>query len=122
MRRYKTFALPGGRHNCPGPVTASPRHPGPSRITLNWTNPSDTDFAGAMIRYKTNGYPTSITDGTLVIDSHGIAGAADSFTHTDLDSTKTYYYSVLVYDEVPNYCATVAHASGVPLPCLARRS
>jgi hypothetical protein len=34
--------------------------PGPDagQITLTWTNPTDTDFAGVMIRYHTDGtYP-----------------------------------------------------------------
>lgn len=47
----------GDDTTAPGDVSGFTATPGPDRnqITLHWTNPTDTDFAGVMIRYRTDG-------------------------------------------------------------------
>jgi len=37
-------------------------------VLLTWVNPTIADFAGTMIRYRTDAFPTSPTDGTLLCD------------------------------------------------------
>ncbi|MDO8683460.1 MAG: carbohydrate-binding protein, partial [Armatimonadota bacterium] len=99
----------------PGPVTNLTAAPGQLQITVSWTNPADTDFTAAMIRYKTTGYPTNETDGTLLADKVGTPGANDSYVHTGLTTGVTYYYSVFAHDGALNY-STKVDANATPLP------
>lgn len=82
-------------------------------VQLSWTNPSDPDFTGTVIRCKTTGYPTSATDGTLVCNRSGTPGSSDAFTHTGVANGVTYYYSAFAYDSVPNY-SSPAHVTAAP--------
>ena len=99
----------------PAHVSAFTATSGDGHVILSWTNPADSDFAGNMIRYRTDGtHPTDHTDGTLVCDRSAAPGSEDSFTHTEgVENDITYYYSAFTYDEVPNYSET-AHASATP--------
>lgn len=80
---------------------------------LSWTNPADADFAGTIIRYRTDTYPTGPTDGTLVCNRTASPGSNDSFPHTGVNPASPYYYAAYAYDEVPNY-SLAALASTVP--------
>jgi len=109
------------------PDTIAPLAPAPFTATasdgsalLNWTNPSDLDFQGTMVRCKTTGYPTSATDGTLVCNLAGLPGSTGAYTHTGLTNGATYYYSAFARDSVPNYSSPPAHAIAAPhsLACL----
>ncbi len=82
----------------PGNVTNFTATPGNGQVSLSWSNPSDSDFAGVKIQRKTGGYPTSHTDGTTVYNSTG-----EIYTDTGLTNGTTYYYKAFTYDEVPNY-------------------
>jgi len=99
----------------PADVSDFTAQPGDSQVSLSWTNPTDIDFAGTMIRYRTDGtYPVDHTDGTLVSNRTGARGSSDSFTHTqDVVNGVTYYYSAFTYDEVPNY-SEASHARATP--------
>jgi hypothetical protein len=92
----------------PSPVSSLVVAAGDTQNVLTWINPSDADFTGTMIRFKTTGYPTGITDGTQVYNS-----SATSYTHTGLTNGTTYYYSAYAHDGGPNYAAAT-QASGVP--------
>jgi len=59
---------------------------GNMQIGLSWKK-SDSDQV--LVIYKTAGYPTSPTDGTLLYEGNGT-----SYTHTDLVYGKTYYYRI----------------------------
>lgn len=61
--------------------------PGNMQITLSWDKGNDVDQV--VIRYKTTGYPASVTDGTLVY-----RGVGTSCSHTNLDYGSTYYYGI----------------------------
>lgn len=93
--------------------------PGDGRVTLSWINPPDGDFAGTMIRYRTDGiYPTDHTDGAAVNNGNdgkflNNPGSNDSFVHNGLQNGTTYYYLACTYDGVSNYSET-AHASATP--------
>jgi len=98
----------------PGPVTNFTATPNDGQLTLSWTNPVDADFTKTMIRFKTTGYPSSQTDGTLVVDKSNNPGTSDSYAHTGLTNGVTYYYAALAHDVVPNYSAG-ATVSAAPL-------
>jgi hypothetical protein len=104
----------------PGDVTDFSAVSGPDQITLGWTNPADSDFAGVMIRYRTEGtFPQNTADGfPIPIGNDGkIAGSPGlrmSYVHTNLDLTKSYHYSAFSYDKSNNFSQT-AHAFAQPL-------
>lgn len=86
---------------------------GNRQVVLTWTNPSDADFVGVRIRYRTDQYPTGIDDGTLLGDFTGRPNAEMVTYHTGLQNGVTYYYSASSYDLSGNFQST-AHASATP--------
>jgi len=82
--------------------------PGDSRNTLNWTNPSDPDFAFVRIRARTDGYPTGPADGRFVYQ-----GSANSILDSGLVNGTTYFYANYAYDAAGNP-ASGAFAQGTP--------
>ncbi len=84
------------------------------RLNLQWTNPSNIDFKGTMVRYSTSGYPSSPTSGSLACNQTASPGSTDTFTHENLTAGITYYYTAFSYDWDNNYASGV-NASGVPL-------
>lgn len=88
--------------------------PGNTTMTVTWTQPSAIDdLVGTMVRYKTTGYPTGPTDGTLLCTRVEWPGAALSHTHTGLTNGVTYYYSAFTFDDIPTYAPGV-NASAIP--------
>jgi len=80
------------------------------KLELYWTNPGDTDFEATVIRYRTDDYPTSPTDGIYVST---VPKPGNSYIHTGLTAGTTYFYSAFTRDEVPNYSGPVT-SSGYP--------
>jgi hypothetical protein len=99
------------------PVTNFTATPQQSANTLSWRTPSDIHFTGTMIRYKTDGYPASPSDGTLAVDQSAAPGSMSSFTHTNLTNWVTYYYSAFAHDDGPNYAPTMQSAA-TPRPAV----
>jgi hypothetical protein len=100
----------------PGLVTNFNTTTGSGQLTLHWTNPSDADFAGTVIRWKLGSYPAHIADGTFLVDKPNSPSSNDSYVHLGLTGGQTYYYSAFTYDSQspnPNYSGA-AHASGIP--------
>jgi len=97
----------------PGPVTAVTAVPGTSRgLDLAWTNPTDGDFAGVLIRRATGSTaPTSPTAGEKVTDTRG---ATRTFSDTALVAGETYSYALFAHDALGNYAraATVTATTG----------
>ncbi|MCK5607283.1 Ig-like domain-containing protein, partial [Candidatus Pacearchaeota archaeon] len=60
--------------------------------SLSWINPTDTDFAGVMIRRSSSGFPQSATDGELVYE-----GMAETFEDSGLYGIE-WCYSIFSYD------------------------
>jgi len=89
----------------PQPVTGLTATEGDRSVQLTWTNPSDLDFQGTMIRVKVGGYPNDPGDGDLVGDFAALPGSTGSCTHTDLANGTTYYYRAFAHDSIPNYSA-----------------
>lgn len=83
------------------------------QMTLSWTNPSDPDFAGVRIRYRTDHFPEHIEDGTLLGDFAGKINERVDMVHAGLQNGVTYYYSASSYDGNGNFQST-AFVSGTP--------
>ncbi len=113
-RRYKSYALPAPDTTPPAPATGLTLTRYANAMGLSWTNPSTSDFAGTMIRFKTTGYPAGPTDGTLVVDAANAPSTSDHFDHMNL-ARGTYYYAAFAYDEVMNF-ADAGHAQAAILP------
>ena len=77
--------------------------PGNGQVTLSWRNPSDSSFVGTVVRFRTDTYPASPSDGTLIYNSAAAAGSLDLFSHTGLTNGVTYYYSAFAYDSQTHY-------------------
>lgn len=75
---------------------------GTGSVSLSWTNPASSCFSGTLIRYKTSGYPSSTTDGTLLCDRTASPGSNDSFVHSGVGNA-TYYYTAFAHDVTPIY-------------------
>ncbi len=74
-----------------------------NEINLTWSKPNPLgDYVGVMIRRKAGGYPTSISDGTLICNSTGTSFLDNNGV---VDGT-TYYYRGFAYDAIPNYNLT----------------
>ncbi len=69
-----------------------------STAALTWTNPVDSDFSSVTIRRSTSTYPTSVSEGTLVVQNE----TGTSYNNTSL-SDGTYYYSIFAKDTSTNY-------------------
>ncbi|RJR27411.1 MAG: DUF1566 domain-containing protein [Desulfobacteraceae bacterium] len=94
----------------PGNVGNFTAAAGNGQVTLSWSNPPDSDYAGVLIRRKTGSYPTGTSDGTEIY-----RGTGTSKSDTGLANGTTYYYKAFSYDEVPNYSSGVT-ASTTPEP------
>jgi large repetitive protein len=90
------------------PVTGFSCTPGNGKLTLQWTNPLSTAFAGVEIRRKTDGFPISVTDGTLAYK-----GQDEAFEDISLANGTTYYYMIYAYNGINQYSEGVT-ASGAP--------
>ena len=65
---------------------------------LEWTNPTEGDLAGMLIRRGDVSHPTSIDEGTLVYD-----GLDETVTDTGLTNDQTYYYTFWAYNTSNQY-------------------
>jgi len=68
-----------------------------NRVTLNWQNPTETDFNKVVIIRKTNSVSSNVNDGTKVYE-----GSAKTFTGSVLSSSTKYYFTFWAYDSVGN--------------------
>jgi hypothetical protein len=91
----------------PSPVTGFTATAQSGQNDLRWTHSASSDAAGTEIRFRTDTFPTSRTDGSLACKKNGTPGSADSCLHTSLSSGTTYYYAAFAYDGVPNYSSSV---------------
>lgn len=98
----------------PGPVANFTAVARSMSVHLSWWNPADVDLKGTVVLFKTSGYPTGPTDGSLVCEHWSSPGSSDSCDHTGLTIGTTYYYSAFTYDQVDNYSTGVS-ASARPL-------
>jgi hypothetical protein len=83
----------------PDPVSGFSGSAVGQEITLEWTKPTSSDFAGVIVRCSTDGYPQSPLEGDWVYD-----GGESTCTYTP-QPRGTYYFAAFSYDESGNYSA-----------------
>ncbi|MEH7391780.1 fibronectin type III domain-containing protein [Bacillus sp. JJ1474] len=81
----------------PAPITSFVANGDDQSAKLSWVNPIDTDFNKVKIVYKTGGYPSSHTDGTV-----GYEGSATSVTITGLTNDIEYFIRGFTFDNQMN--------------------
>lgn len=103
------------------PVWGAPE-PGERQITLNWTNPTDSDFSRVIVLRNTTlitGKPVeghSYSKGDAIGGSSVVfAGIGQSFTDTGLSGSVTYYYKIFAMDTSGNYSTGAASSPFQPI-------
>ena len=81
----------------PNPITNFTATGDDAKVLLEWTNPSDSDFSKVRIMRKTDSYPASVSDGTLVY-----GGGGTSKTVTNLTNDIEYFFRAFTYDTAGN--------------------
>lgn len=82
----------------PPPISSFQAKADDTKVLLSWVNPIDTDFVGVRILRKTEGYPSSPTDGVLVY-----SGGGTTYEDTGLTNDVTYYYRAFSFDWDKNF-------------------
>ena len=110
----------------PAAVTGLTANAGNAQVTLSWTNPADSDFAGVIVLVKTAAslaVPVAGTSYALNASVAGDAGTTVAYKGnaanaviTGLTNNTKYYFAVYAYDERPNYAATAATVDAIPGP------
>ncbi len=72
------------------------------QISLNWQNPTNSNYVRTIIVEKHGGYPQSRTDGTIIYEGRG-----ESFTDADPEDGTPGYYALYSFDKEGNYSAPV---------------
>lgn len=112
-----TYTPATGDGTPPGPVEGLEARRWDGALELSWTAPPDADFAGTLLRYRTDHYPVSATDGQLAADVPGEPGAEQSFMHEGLTNGEDYFYAAFAYDAAGNRSEAV-YLSASPHPGL----
>lgn len=100
----------------PAPVATFTVTPQVRQNVLYWEYPSSANLTGGVVRFKTGGFPTSPTDGTLFLDDVAAPGVARVRTHANLAAGIKYYYAAFAYfADASRYYAGAASAAGTPL-------
>jgi hypothetical protein len=90
--------------------------PGNNQVILNWSNPTDADFAQVVILRNTVAFTTEApTDGVMYAQGNTggslgssvvrYVGSLQSFTDTGLTNGTSYYYKIFSEDSYGNYAA-----------------
>jgi PKD domain len=94
-----------GDSNAPGRITNLRATFRPTSINLFWTNPTDADFTGVVIRRAIGDTaPSTVTDGTAVAVTDWPT-PGNSFTDTCLIPDTHYAYALFAHDGARNYAA-----------------
>ncbi len=85
--------------SAPGPVASLVAIPGSAQVRLHWRNPSDTDFAGVVIRRSLIAPPARVTDGN---PPTGISTDPEDYLDQGLSTGTTYHYTIFALDANQN--------------------
>ncbi len=73
------------------------------QIVFNWKNAKEDSYVHTVVvRKKEGSYPTSPTDGEAIYE-----GRSETFTDTNLENGKTYYYGIYSFDRAKHYSVPV---------------
>jgi RHS repeat-associated protein len=96
----------------PGSVTGVQATLAYKALRVTWTNPGDSDYAGALVRRMEGATPpTSPTSGTLVGEVSIPGGSIEDNTATP---GHTYSYAVFAYDGARNYASAATTTAVMP--------
>lgn len=99
----------------PPDVTQFAVTPDNTANVLSWTNPNSGNLSGTVVVFKSTGYPSSLSDGTVVADLTAPPGATSSVTHTGLvNGQPCYYRAFAYYADTDRYYASGTNAAGTP--------
>lgn len=99
-----------------GALSASSFHVNGSctAVHLSWTNPTSANYGGLRIRRRTDTFPTSPSDGTLVVNADA---PATSFDDTGLAPNANYFYSAFAYDVTKQVFGPASHVQASTIVC-----
>lgn len=83
---------------------------GDTTSNLSWTNPTDPDLTAVRVLRKTGSYPTSHTDGTLVVNDTS-SPFDTAFSDTGLTNGTKYYYAAFAQDSYGNWNSSVVEGT-----------
>lgn len=89
--------------------TATPG-PGPLEITLDWTNPSDPDFAGVRICRSEIGYPVDPLTCVVIYQ-----GSDETYIDSDVIAGVMYYYTNFAFDTSGNFASGAIASARIPI-------
>ena len=96
----------------PDPITNFIAKEGNTEVDLTWVNPNNIDFSKVKILRKTDSYPISDIDGTLIYE-----GSGTSFKDTGLTNNVIYYYRAFTVDTVGNINDNISQqVTCMPIP------
>ncbi len=98
----------------PGTVPHFSATPSDGKVHIAWLNATDADVQGTVIRYRTDTFPTSPSDGTLLDDYSGGPGQWGLIVHEPLTNGQTIYYSAWHYDVHRNYSTNAKQVAATP--------
>jgi hypothetical protein len=85
-----------------------------SAVHLTWQNPNSPNYGGVEIRRRADQYPSSPSDGTLVVKANR---PASSFDDKGLAVNTTYFYSAFAYDTTGQLHSQAANATTNTTTC-----
>lgn len=92
-KRYKTNQISG--------LTATVGWATANTVKLTWTNPTDVNFKGLVIRYKAGSYPAGPTDGYSFYDSNDATPVATyTLTGGNIVDGTTFYFRAFAYSYI----------------------
>lgn len=85
-------------------------------VGLNWRNPPNPPYSstGTVVVYRTDRYPLTPTDGTVLGDVAGSPNGTSSIAHTGLHVGERYYYAAFAHTAGPANYSDPSFASGEP--------
>jgi chitodextrinase len=75
---------------------------GDDYLSLSWTNPTDADLAGVIVRRLQGATAPTLTSGTMISD---FTDQADYVVDPGLTPGTQYSYAFFAYDKAKNYSA-----------------
>lgn len=86
-------------------------------VRLSWRNPSNPPYSssGAVIVYRTDRYPMTRTDGTVLGDIACSPNTTSIYTHSGLGAGVRYYYAIFAHTSGPANFSDPSFASAKPV-------
>ncbi len=92
----------GGNAKSSFEPTTLKAEPANNQIIFEWNNPGETNFVRTVIIRKAGSYPSNPSDGQTIYEGRG-----QTFTDTNVENGKTYYYSLYSYNHSKTYSSPV---------------